>query len=146
MLHILIKMTKNQYSLNSFVNIKAQKGRHIWKGYEYLCQYGLLLKKRKKKNLFICLAVACGVFIVSCEIFHCNVWTLAAAHWPSCFREYGILVPNPGIKSMPSTLQDEFSITRTPGKYLWLSAFAGDKTETERDLTLIKCSFNLIFK
>lgn len=52
MLHILIKMTKNQYSLNSFVNIKAQKGRHIWKGYEYLCQYDLLLKKRKKR---ICL-------------------------------------------------------------------------------------------
>ena len=80
MLHILIKMTKNQYSLNSFVNIKAQKVRHIWKGYEYLCQYDLLLKKKKKKNLFICLAVACGVFTVSCEIFHYNAWTRWLQH------------------------------------------------------------------
>lgn len=34
---------------------------------------------KKKKNVFICLAVACGVFIVSREIFHCNAMTLDAA-------------------------------------------------------------------
>lgn len=61
MLHILIKMIKNQYSLNSFVNIKAQKGRHIWKRYEYLCQYDVLLKKKKFIYLF-----GCGMWGLHC--------------------------------------------------------------------------------
>ena len=61
MLHI--KMTKNQYSLNSFVNIKAQKVRHIWKGYEYLCQYDLLLKKKKEEFVYL---FGCGMWGLHC--------------------------------------------------------------------------------
>ena len=68
-----------------------------------------------------------GLGLMPCRIFHCSALTLwlwlsdsvVVAHWLSCSKACGILVPWPGMEPESLALQHRFLTIGPPGKLLY---------------------------
>ena len=72
---------------------------------------------------------------MSCGIFQLWVMdSLVVACRLSCSKACGILVPQPGIKLVSTTLQGRFSTTGPPGKFLHLKPLKLKNRQSNSDV------------